>query len=381
MFKVLVISHSAIQTTYQRKFDEIAKQHIGLRVLVPSKWVENTLVLYMLPRKDKVSWHTGKVTFPGYGSRFFFINGIIEHFRDFRPDIIHLEEEPWSMSAIQTIVLRKIFCPQSKLIFRTSLSIPAKQRLNFMASRIERITFKESDYAFILSERAGEILRQKGYDKGMKVSPNGIDSQIFRKMNMDSLKARLGIKDGDIVIGYVGRLMKMKGLDILLKAFSLLIESDMKNLCLLIVGSGEFKEEMVQIASQLGISEKMIMVDAVPAEDVPKYINCMDIFVLPSITTPGWVEFFGRTLVEAMMCEVPVVGSSSGEIPNVIDNAGLIFNEGDETNLSDKLARLIENTELRHSLIQRGKERAFSLYTWESIGKDTYDTYCKVLYP
>jgi glycosyltransferase involved in cell wall biosynthesis len=106
----------------------------------------------------------------------------------------------------------------------------------------------------------------------------------------------------------------MKGLATLLKAFSLLIQNPACHL--LIVGSGDYREEMLSLASQLGIRERMILVDAVPAEDVPRYINCMDVLVLPSITTPGWVEFFGRVLVEAMVCQVPVIGSSSGEIPN-----------------------------------------------------------------
>jgi len=147
-----------------------------------------------------------------------------------------------------------------------------------------------------------------------------------------------------------------------------------------VIGSGEYREEMLSIASRLGISEKMILVNAVPAEDVPRYINCMDVLVLPSITTPGWVEFFGRVLVEAMVCEVPVIGSNSGEIPNVIGDAGLIFQEGNEKDLKDKLALLIKDPDLRRSLAKKGFERATSLFTWESIARDTYETYRSIVH-
>jgi glycosyltransferase involved in cell wall biosynthesis len=389
--KVLVISHSAIQPTYHRKFEEVssaaqASLPVILRVLVPDKWFENYQTLH-LSRRDvspDLSFQPGKVAFPGYGSRFFFTKGIVKHFREFRPDIIHLEEEPWSLCALQIIILRRIFCPWSALIFRTSLSIPSKLKLSFLANLIERITFKESDYAFILSRRAGEILTRKGYRKGMKVSPNGVDTRIFRKMDMSHLKQKLGINKGDFVIGYAGRLMKMKGLATLLKAFSLLIQhraSSIKHPVprLLIVGSGDYREEMLSLASQLGIREKMTLVDAVPAEDVPRYINCMDVLVLPSITTTGWVEFFGRVLVEAMVCQVPVIGSSSGEIPNVICDAGLIFQEGNEEDLKDKISTIIENSDLRHALALKGFERANSLFTWESIAADTYKTYRSIL--
>ena len=375
--RVLVISHSAIQPTYHKKFQEISKYHdISLRVIVPEEWFENYQKLYFsqLDFGENLSFYPAKVAFPGYGSRFFFPKGIVKHFKEFKPDIIHLEEEPWSLCALQTIILRAIFCPKSKLIFRTSLSIPVKLKFNFLVSLIEKLTFKKADFAFILSKQAGDILIQKGYHKGMRISPNGVDTQIFKKMDVKEFKQDLGINENDFVIGYVGRLMKMKGLDTLLKAFSMLNKGAPQPR-LLILGSGEYKEEMLSLASNLGIADNLTLIDAVPAEDVPKYINCMDVLVLPSITTPGWVEFFGRVLVEAMVCQIPVIGSNSGEIPNVIGDAGFIFQEGNEEDLKDKLSLLITNPQLRQSLAMKGFERANSLYTWESIAKDTYDIY------
>ncbi|MBM3213066.1 glycosyltransferase, partial [Candidatus Poribacteria bacterium] len=91
--------------------------------------------------------------------------------------------------------------------------------------------------------------------------------------------------------------------------------------------------------------------------------------------TSGWVEFFGRVLVEAMVCQVPVIGSNSGEIPNVIGDSGLIFQEGDEKDLKDKLYTILVNPQLRKSLAMKGFQRANSLYTWESIAKNTYEVY------
>jgi len=375
--RILVISHSAIQPTYHRKFEEISNLgDVSIRVIVPEKWVENTQVLHFSKiDKPNLTFIPAKVTFPGYGSRFFFISNIAKHFYEFKPNIIHLEEEPWSLCAIQTIILRKILCPKSPLIFRTSLSIPIKQRFNFLAESIEKITFRESDFAFILSEKAGKILRQKGYKKGMKVSPNGVDSAVFRKIDVNELKQRLGITENDFIIGYVGRIMRMKGLDTLLKSCSM-IDRKYK---LLLVGSGDYKDDLISLAKDLDITDKLILVGAVSAMEVPKYMNCMNVLVLPSITTPGWVEFFGRVLVEAMMCQVPVIGSSSGEIPNVVADAGLIFQEANPFDLKDKLLTIIDNADLRDELIKRGSARASSLYAWESIAKDTYETYCSLL--
>jgi glycosyltransferase involved in cell wall biosynthesis len=371
--KVLVISHPAIQPTYHRKFHEISRyRDVELRILVPETWFENeqNLRFSVPPAGDHLSFYSGKVTSPGYGSRFFFTKGIVEHFQEFRPDIIHLEEEPWSLCALQTIILRHLFCPGSKLIFRTSLSIPIKLKFGFIGSFIERITFKKCDHAFVLSGRAGKLLRQKGYRKGMSISYNGVDTRMFRKMDASALRRELGIGGSEFVIGYVGRLMRMKGLATLIEAFAALEDGR-----LLLVGSGDYREDMLATASRLGVRDRIILAGTIPAADVPEYINCMDVLVLPSITTPGWVEFFGRVLAEAMLCEVPVIGSNSGEIPNVIGDSGLVFQEGDERDLKDKLVMLIKNPGLRHALAEKGHERAESLYTWESVARDTYDTY------
>ena len=164
----------------------------------------------------------------------------------------------------------------------------------------------------------------------------------------------------------------MKGLDTLLHAAAKLEEVDYQ---LLMLGRGDYKSNLVALAENLGISDKLCWIDVVPPEDVPRYINCMNVLVLPSLTTPGWVEFFGRVLVEAMACEVPVIGSDSGEIPNVIGEAGLIFHEGDADDLKDKLLLLARDESLQLELAALGKKRAIERYSWEQIAEDTYEVY------
>ena len=321
MIKVLVLSHTYILKPYRRKFEEIARRFndVRLRIITPTQWLENFQNIIFEPALDSpCEVFACPICFSEYTSRFIYTNGIVTHFRDFRPDIIHLEEEAWSMCALQTLILKKLFCPKSRVIFRTSLSIWMKQRFFVLPTWIEKLFFKETDMAFPLSDSAGEILRRKGYYGPLKPFPNGVDIQLFGKIDASELKAQLGLK-GKFIIGYVGRLLQMKGLDTLLRAVAQLKGLDYQ---LLMLGGGDYKATLVALAEGLGIAHKLCWVDAVPPEDVPRYINCMDVLVLPSLTTPGWVEFFGRVLVEAMACEVPVIGSDSGEIPNVVGDAG-----------------------------------------------------------
>jgi glycosyltransferase involved in cell wall biosynthesis len=105
----------------------------------------------------------------------------------------------------------------------------------------------------------------------------------------------------------------------------------------------------------------------------------MDCLVLPSRTTRKWKEQFGRVLIEAMACEVPVIGSDSGEIPNVIGDSGLVFKEGDVGDLSSKLEVLINNKDVRVELARKGRQRVLNNFTQEKAAEETYKIYQKML--
>ena len=147
---------------------------------------------------------------------------------------------------------------------------------------------------------------------------------------------------------------------------------------LLILGQGEDKSYFQETAENLGISELIVWIDAVPPEEVAAYINCMDTLVLPSRTTAEWVEFFGRVLIEGMACEVPVIGSDSGEIPHVIDDAGLIFPEADGDALAERIYQIAHDTSLRTELVARGRIRIKN-FTWETIAERTYQVYKELI--
>ncbi len=97
--------------------------------------------------------------------------------------------------------------------------------------------------------------------------------------------------------------------------------------------------------------------------------------MLPSRTLPNWKEQFGRVLIEAMACDVPVIGARSGEIPNVIGDAGLLFDEGDETQLVEEINMLIAQPELRDEFSHKGRARVLQHFTMQHIADRTVDVY------
>jgi len=138
------------------------------------------------------------------------------------------------------------------------------------------------------------------------------------------------------------------------------------------VGSGKLKYKIKAEGRRLGILERIRVIDTIPSSQVPDYLNCMDCLVLPSRTTRKWKEQFGRVLIEAMSCEVAVIGSDSGEIPNVIGDCGLIFKEGDVEDLSSKIKLLIGDVELKKELARKGRERVLNNFTQKKVARETY---------
>jgi len=116
-----------------------------------------------------------------------------------------------------------------------------------------------------------------------------------------------------------------------------------------------------------------------PTYEIPGEMQQLDALVLPSVTRPNWIEQFGRVLPEAMACETPVIGSSSGEIPHVIGDAGLVFEEGNVQELVARIRQLLDDPELYAQLAAKGRQRVLENYTQEQIARQTYKVYQQML--
>jgi glycosyltransferase involved in cell wall biosynthesis len=157
--------------------------------------------------------------------------------------------------------------------------------------------------------------------------------------------------DGYVV--FVGRLVPEKGARDLIAALA----DWPADVRLRIVGDGTQRSELEHLAVALGVRGRVDFQPAVSSTRIVEEYRQMDVLVLPSHTTRNWKEQFGRVMIEAMACDVPVVGSSSGEIPHVIGDAGLVYPEGDVAALRDAVQRVLTDDELRRRLITAGRAR------------------------
>jgi len=374
--KILGIDQTAVLSSYQKKWELLSDyNNVEVTLLAPEIWIENFRKIY-LKENSRLKIISGKVIFPGYENRGFFYTSLIKVIKTSEPDIIHLMEEPYSLFSLQTIAAKKIWAPKSKIIFYTydnlSYNYKFPYKLSSVYKQIELFTFRNADFALCANKEAREIILSKGFKKPVKVLYPCFDLSFLKRREVERLKDELSLKG--TVIGFAGRILKEKGLDNLLKACSKISEE----ISILIIGKGNHKDCLIKLANELGISETLKFVDSVKYSDIPKYLSLLDIFVLPSRTTNKWKEQFGRVIIEAMACEVPVIGSSSGAIPEIIGKNGLIFNENDYIDLKNKILLLIKDISYRNKLRERGKNYVKN-FSVENHTKKIYNIYCELL--
>lgn len=356
--RVLLVSHTYIVAANRRKLAELGWL-TDMIVLVPLRWRGLLGVRHLEPSGDDEPYQL-------IGRRAYFDSRALRHFyspaaiwqllRETRPKLVHVEEEPGSLTLFEFAALKLLF--GYRLSFFTWENI---LRLTPVPA-IERFNLRQADGAIVGNLEAQQILRWKQFAGPLAVIPQvGVD--LPGDLKSDTLRDGLGLNQP--TIGYVGRLVPEKGVDILLEAVAKL---DI-NCQVLLLGRGPWRERLSDLARELGIDRRLVIVDAVPHDQVPAYLRCLDVFVLPSLTTPRWKEQFGHVLIEAMACGVPVIGSNSGAIPEVIGDAGLLFHEGEAEGLAEQLARLLADPALRAELARRGRERVLALYTDQQIAE------------
>jgi glycosyltransferase involved in cell wall biosynthesis len=136
-----------------------------------------------------------------------------------------------------------------------------------------------------------------------------------------------------------------------------------------IVGDGPARHRLELLAKELGVYQRVAFIAPLSHEALPDFYHELDALILPSKTTPQWQEQFGRVLIEAMACGVPVIGSDSGAIPSVIADAGLTFPEGKWQALCDKIQMLQFDFRLRCNLSLKGRVRVEKNYSAECVAK------------
>ncbi len=369
--RVVLVSKALVVGAYQRKLEELARlPGVELTAIVPPEWRDRRGYV-RLDRVHTCGYDLIAAPLALNGQyHFHFYPTLGRLLRQLRPDILHMDEEPYNLATWHGLRLGQAVGARSLFFTWQNLN----RRYPWPFRYFESANYHRAAYAIAGNHAAVDVLRAKGYQGPVAVIPQfGVDPEIFRMPDMERGTKK---ERGAFVIGYAGGLVAEKGIDLLLRACAGLTGTDWQ---LVILGDGPERAGLRALAGELGIGARVDFQGHRPSTQMPDIYHIFDALVLPSVSRPNWVEQFGRVLIEAMACGTPVIGSDSGEIPNVIGDSGLIFPEGDVTALRAALNRLAQDPGLQTELATRGRERVVNHFTQAQVAASTYRAYVETM--
>lgn len=374
--RLFVVDHHAIHPAGRELYRGLAATGMfTLRIMAPASWTEmgvtTTFDGSLAPgtgsadgtSEASLSVIPSHAVFGGKTHRNVYRH-LFREVRSFRPDILLVNSEPEGFLAMQAALVREAVSRKPALVFTTWRNmaygqggVPFPVRWSWLSKFIENFVFPRAAWGIALSPSSPDVFRAQGYSFVSYIPP-WVDEQRFAGARPEL--------SGPLAVGYVGRLVREKGVDLALHALA----KAPWPFTFTITGNGPERRALEELARSLGIADRCRFRPSVPAAAIPMVMREMDILVLPSRSRKGWKEQFGRVLIEAMAAGTGVVGSDNGDIPAVIGDAGRIFSEDD----ADGLFRVLEDLRSDAALLKRlqaeGRRRVTTEFSLErAVGR------------
>jgi glycosyltransferase involved in cell wall biosynthesis len=207
-------------------------------------------------------------------------------------------------------------------------------------------------------------INEKKTDR-VEVIPMGVDANRFAVERNPLLLKRYGAEQ---LIFSIGRLIDWKGMEYLIMAMPTVVKQ-YPSARLVIGGTGPEGKKLSALARQLNLEQTVFLVGGIPPQELPSYFASADVFVLPSVQLDGQTEALGVVLIEAMAAGIPVVASNVGGIPDIVQDGynGFLTSDKSPAELSDRIIRLLEDSETANRFRMNGRRTVAQRFQWEQI--------------
>jgi glycosyltransferase involved in cell wall biosynthesis len=196
----------------------------------------------------------------------------------------------------------------------------------------------------------------------------GVDRNTFKQRNKESVRTQLNLPKDYTFLLSIGDEGPRKNIVTVLRALNLLVNKKrIKKIALLRVG--ERRRSTQDIIEKFKLCDNAFYFDKIPKSSIPYFYNASDLLVYPSL-----YEGFGLPLIEAMASACPIVASNQSSIPEIVQNAGILIPPKDANLLADSILNILENKQLRLSLIENGLRRVKD-FSWKECAQKTITEY------
>jgi glycosyltransferase involved in cell wall biosynthesis len=369
---LLVVSHACALALNRQIYAEIRRK-TGWRitVVVPAKWKDEFGNAIDQPALDGLE---DAVQIPVRLNGNIILHSYRADWRRFleqrRPDLIYVNHEPYAVATAQV-------CWANMRSIKAPFGIYSCQNINKPYpppfSWMERVVYRNSQFAFPITEDVAGVMQAKGFAGRSAVCALPLDPEKYHPRLRAVLPEGFGRGDGP-VFGFVGRLTEAKGLRTLALALGKIRDVPWR---LVVIGTGDFQNEFEALLVQAGVRDRVKFFGYVPHVQTPQWLAAMDVLVLPSETQSNWKEQFGRVIPEALACGAAVVGSDSGEIPNLIrqSGGGLVFRERDPEALAQALRTMSTEPQRREEMASAGRAWVVENISLDSVAKRMIETF------
>lgn len=235
-----------------------------------------------------------------------------------------------------------------------------------------RLALRNIDHLFVLNKHSCSYASKLiGPDK-VEVRPPGIDFNRFRPGDRLEARMRLGLEADKHYILYVGLLLKLKGLEYLLKALPQVRESYPESV-ILMVGDGYHRDKLESLSKVLGVNDNVKFLGYIDnaSEQLPLLYNAADVCVMPS-----WHQAFSITGVEALACNSPFIGTDVGGVPELVENfeAGVLVAPRNPHHLAQAIIRCFNSS---HEF-KANREQGEHFYGWDGIAQRVAEIYYRL---
>lgn len=370
--RLLAISHSAILDVNRPLFYQLAQRGHRVLLVVPSRWKNDYGTGYLAPvplatgARDRVALRSLAVRRFRQTSIHVYTAPALVHLARWRPDVVFIDEEPWSVAATQWLAVARL--ARAPVIVHTEEN--RERRFPAPLAALRRLVLARSDHIFTTSEDARALIANEGFDTSASVFPHAVDPDLFFP---GAPRARLRDR---FHIGFAGRIVPAKGIETLLHALAILHAPprDAVPPILDIFGSGaeEYVARLRQRQADLGLTAEQVVWHGPLAHDaVPEAMRALDLLVVPTIDYQGYKEQFGRVVIEALACRVPVLTSDNGELPLLMraTGGGMVFRQGDAGDLAARIAEAVAAPAQLDAMAERGYQHVRAHYSYEALAR------------